>query len=355
VSIVDCDVHPAVMSQADITRYLPERWHHYHRHANTLPYRFDVINHGARVDARPASGKPAGSDPDLLEQQLLQETGVDFAIMIYHSLGPLPHPEADAARNTAINDWQAATWLGEFNHHGRYRGSIRISPANPDAAIAEIERCAEHPYFVQVLAVHNYSPAFGHPSYERIWKKCAEVGLPVAIHGGEDTLAQSGNRYGPPTYNFEWHALNLPLRCAAHVASLVCSGTFERIPDLRFVIVEAGIGWAVGLGGHLDRHWRLLKSEVPDLTMAPSEYLRRQVFWSTQPAETPKNPEAILQAYEYLGEDNILFSTDYPHWDFDDPKRALPRMPKELRQKIMFENACALYGIPRVRELAPTA
>jgi predicted TIM-barrel fold metal-dependent hydrolase len=349
VTVVDCDVHPAISSQADITRHLPERWHHYHKQSVTLPYRFDVINNGARVDSRPADGKPAGSNPALVERQLLDEAGVDFAILLYHSLGPLPHPEADAARNTAINAWQAETWLGEFNHHGRYRGAIRVSPGNPDAALREIERWADHPYFVQVLAVHNYTPAFGHPIYEPIWRACAERGLPVAVHGGEDTLGQSGNRFGPPTYNFEWHALNLPIRCAAHVASLVCSGTLERNPGLRFVMVEGGIGWGAALGGHLDRSWRRLRSEVPELQLAPSEYLRRQVFWSTQPAETPLNPEALLQVYDLLGEDNIMFSTDYPHWDYDDPKRALPRMPKERRQKVMFENACKLYGIPRFR------
>lgn len=350
ISLIDCDVHPAVMSQEDITRYLPRRWHHYHDYALSLPYRFDVINHGSRVDARPENGKPAGSDPSLFERQLLEDAGVDIAIMLYHSLGPLPHPEADAARNSAINEWQAATWLGEFNHHGRYRGSIRVSPADPVSAIKEIERWADHPYFVQVLAVHNYTPPFGHPAYERIWQASAEHGLPVAIHGGEDSLAQSTNRFGPPTYNFEWHSLNLPLRCAAHVSSLICSGTLERIPDLRVVMVEAGIGWAAALGGHLDRNWRALKSEIPELRMLPTEYLRRQVFWSTQPAETPKKSRAVLQTYELLGENNIMFSTDYPHWDYDDPKRALPRMPKELRDKVTFENACRLYDLPRFRQ-----
>jgi predicted TIM-barrel fold metal-dependent hydrolase len=353
VKLVDTDVHPMLTSPAELKPFLAERWHHYLRHHTVVPISIAAINHGTRVDARPEDGRPAGSDPELMERQLLGEAGVDFAILVWHTWGPLANPEADAAWTAAFNDWQASTWLGDHNAHGRYFGSIRIPAQNPDAAIREIERYADDPRFVQLLLVHPYQPAFGHPSYEPIWRAAAEAGLPVAVHVsvGQLGATQFMHPCGHPAFMFEWHTTSYPAAYSAHVASLVCSGVFERIPDLRFVMLEGGISWAWALGNHLDRNWRLLRSEVPALRHKPSDYIRRHVWFSTQPVEEAfTGPEPVLQAWEQLdAARRIMFSSDYPHWDFDDPKRALPRMAPDLRRRIMADTAIELYDLPRDR------
>jgi predicted TIM-barrel fold metal-dependent hydrolase len=333
--------------------YLAARWHHLTRHRYALGIRIDTINHAIRVDALPANGPP-GSDPILLKRQLLDEAGVDVAVLNHHNSGNLPDPVADGAWCAAINEWQAATWIGEYNWHGRYRASIRLPAHNPAAAIEQIERWAENPYFVQALAVHAYQPAFGHPMYEPIWRAAAEHGLPVAVHATNHqlgTLSSHITPYGQPSFLFEWHTAAYPAVYASHLASLICSGIFERIPELKFVMVEGGIGWSLALGSHLDRNWRLLRSEVPDLKELPSHYLRRNVFFTTQPIEEPfYGPEPVLQAWEQLDANRrLLFATDYPHWDFDDPKQALPRLRPELKRRVMVDNARELYALPHDR------
>src|SRR5262249_33718876 len=121
-------------------------------------------------------------------------------------------------------------------------------------------------------------------------------------------------------------------------------------PRLKIAMLEAGLSWSYALANHTDKNWKLLSAEVPELKLAPSEYIRRNVFWGTQPIEEPPNQEALLQVFRLIGaETQLMFSTDYPHWDYDDPKTALPRMSKELRRRIMYENACELYGLPLVR------
>jgi predicted TIM-barrel fold metal-dependent hydrolase len=110
-------------------------------------------------------------------------------------------------------------------------------------------------------------------------------------------------------------------------------------------MIEAGFAWLPALGWRLDKIWKRLKSEVPHLKMAPSEYLRRNVWASTQPMEEPEEPRHVLDILEWAGWDRILFASDYPHWDFDDPVVAIPSfLGTERRRMIYSENARALYG-----------
>jgi predicted TIM-barrel fold metal-dependent hydrolase len=98
----------------------------------------------------------------------------------------------------------------------------------------------------------------------------------------------------------------------------------------------------------LDSSWRALRREVPWLTRRPSDYIRDHVRFGTQPFEEPENPKHVLDLIEMMGSDSLLmFATDYPHWDYDDPVRALPNVfSKEMKRKIYWENARDFYGFP---------
>ena len=89
-----------------------------------------------------------------------------------------------------------------------------------------------------------------------------------------------------------------------------------------------------------------LKAEVPHLKRAPSEYLREHFWVSTQPMEEAEEPDHLMEVMTWVGFDHIMFASDYPHWDFDDPLLALPpALDHEHRRKVMSENARALYGL----------
>jgi predicted TIM-barrel fold metal-dependent hydrolase len=132
------------------------------------------------------------------------------------------------------------------------------------------------------------------------------------------------------------------------VISLVAEGVFEAFPTLKVVSVENGFGWIPSLTWRLDSAWSLLKDEIPHLKRLPSEYVREHVYLTTQPVEEPHRPEYFLQMLEHYGDmvTHILFASDYPHWDSDNPDMALPpQVPKRVQDLIHYENAARLYGL----------
>jgi predicted TIM-barrel fold metal-dependent hydrolase len=63
--------------------------------------------------------------------------------------------------------------------------------------------------------------------------------------------------------------------------------------------------------------------------------------------EEPENRRHVLDMMEWIGWDRLLFSSDYPHWDFDDPFRAFPAgIAKERSRQILTANAKAVYRLP---------
>ena len=131
------------------------------------------------------------------------------------------------------------------------------------------------------------------------------------------------------------------------VPSMIMEGIFERLPELKVVLIECGFGWMPALGWRLDKQWKRLKDEVPHLKMAPSEYIKKHFWVTTQPMEETENPGSSAGGDELdrHGPHHVLVS-DYPHWDFDDPFVSLPpTLTDEQRRKIYSGNARALYRL----------
>ena len=85
---------------------------------------------------------------------------------------------------------------------------------------------------------------------------------------------------------------------------------------------------------------------MPHLKRLPSEYMRSNVWFTTQPMEEPEPREQLADAIEWMGWDRVLFATDYPHWDFDDPAHALPiEDDRNTAPPVFLENAKAVFGI----------
>jgi predicted TIM-barrel fold metal-dependent hydrolase len=158
-----------------------------------------------------------------------------------------------------------------------------------------------------------------------------------------------------PTGRFQhfvdFHALAYPMTYAAHLVSWICGGTFDRHPDFRVVFVEGGFLWYRPLLGRLSRDWPAKSVDLPAGGRTPFELAREHVRWTTQPVEEADRPREIASLMELAEADCLLmFSSDYPHFDYDHPLRALPpELGRETRRRIMSENARELYGLPGSR------
>ena len=352
VEIVDADVHPLPTSPAELREYLPEPWQGV---PEQLISSYPLVLYlppaqPLRRDAVGPNGEVPGSSPEVAYRQLIEEAGVDLAILL-----PLvrnhANPEYETALCRATNDWLAATWLSRYNGHGRYRGSINVCATDPEAAAAEIDRCASNSAFVQVRLNAYTGLPYGDPFYDPIYEAATCRGLPVAVHFSKGSGMSLLTPVGFSSYFFEHHAL-YPVTYAAHVASLMCGGTFDRFPGLKFVFVEGGFSWILPLLWRLEHIWDRLAAEVP-AQRRPADYLYDHMRFTSQPIEEPER-SSLLRVLEWVDAERLLlFSSDYPHWDFDDPKQVFGRLPAGVRQRVFRDNAVELYGLPLT--IAPAA
>jgi len=105
------------------------------------------------------------------------------------------------------------------------------------------------------------------------------------------------------------------------MTSMIGQGIPEQYPDLEIVFQEAGIGWIPFTMYRLDSEYQKRRSEFPALRKKPSEYIKESCYFTTQPMAEPEQSEHLAWMIRMFdGTDSLMFSTDYPHYDFDTPE-----------------------------------
>jgi len=183
-----------------------------------------------------------------------------------------------------------------------------------------------------------------HPAFEPLWALLEERNAPLVLHEGTtQDVPQAGNdRYD----NFMFrHMLSHPFEQQMALLSLICGGVLERHPGLKVLIVECGVGWLPYWIDRMDdhiTHWG--HASVP-LRCKPSEYFARQC-WVAADGDERLLPFTIAA----LGDDNVCFSSDYPHPDHDfagvvDGIKRMPGLSESSKRKILSTNASRLFGL----------
>ncbi len=349
---IDTDVHNDLPSMQELKPFLAREWHPWIDNGGPGFAARAYANTGSGVmddSVREEDGLAAG-DPDWVIQQLIAKYRIDIGVCTGSVIGTGIQHNArfTAAMIGAYNDWLLNKWVRPYDC---YRGSIQVAPQNPDEAAREIRRLGKDPGMVQVLMPSAARIPYGNQLYWPIYRAAVEHDLPVAIHvGAEGTgLANPPTSVGYPSTYLEFHT-DHSQTMMAHCVSLVAEGVFEEFPTLRFGFIEGGICWAPYVMGRLDRMYPALKAEVPYLKKLPSEYVVGHCYYSTQPIEEPDDHRQLLQMFEMLrAERTVIFASDYPHWDFDNPLTAFSFFPPALKRRIFVDNVVEFYG-PRILE-----
>ena len=351
LAIVDCDIHPAFRTPKDLYPFLPERWrehtatfgaHLRHGVSGQLPYP-RMMAAGMRADAFPEQGPP-GSDLALMRRQHLDANGVEFGMLMPLSRSGMEERNLDyaAALSHAVNEWQLETWI---KPEPRLRAGIVVPQEDAAFAVEEIEQRADNPAFVQILISPRSSDPLGHRRYWPIYAAAERAKRPIALHVQGYSGGHASTASGWPTYYLQEHYA-MTGNMQSTVVSMVFEGVFERFPGLKVVLVEGGFAWAPALCWRMDKHWERMRAETPRVKRPPSEYVREHFWFTTQPIDEPDDGRHLRSLIEWVGVDRLLFSSDYPHWDFDDPRFAFKTPLTEAeRAKIFNANARALYKL----------
>ena len=349
--VVDADAHFMEPAETWSARYLDQKY------AGFVP-RTATDNQGRRrrlvgskmlpfipLPPKTAMEKlPGASDPKARLADM-DRAGVDVMV-IYPTAGlyffSLEDKDACVALCRAYNDW-AADFCAQDPR--RLIAPAIIPQMDVQAAITEAKRAV-------VLGLKGVfmrpNPIGGrtldHPAYEPLWEALAGANVPVVLHEGTtQDLPQAGNdRYD----NFLFrHMISHPFEQQMGLLSLIMGGVLERHPNLRAMIVECGVGWAPYWIDRMDdhaEHWGHASLRLP---LKPSEYFRRQVFVGAE------GDERLLPfTVAAIGDDNICFSTDYPHPDHPfegvvDGIKSMQGLSEESKRKILGENAARLFGL----------
>ncbi|MFN8488450.1 MAG: amidohydrolase family protein [Caldilineaceae bacterium] len=345
--IIDCDIHNELPSLQTLYPYLPEHWVAYCNEsafvgpdANDYPKGAPTT---ARPETKPASGNPPGSDLALLREQTLDAWNAEVGILnCAYRVTSVHNQDLAASLATAINRWQIDEWLDK---EPRLRASIVVPSQNPLLAAQEIERVGDHPGFVQVILPVRSEAPYGNRRYDPIYEAATRHNLVVGIHYGGAPGLPSTPAGWALTYLEEYAGMAQVFQ--SQVISLIIEGAFDRFPGLRVVLIEGGWTWLPSLMWRIDKEWKGLRHNTPWVKRLPSEYMREHIRLTLQPVDAPPDPSHLRQIIEQIESDEMLmFSTDYPHWQFDTPDEALPLTLKEpLLGKILAENARAFYRL----------
>ncbi len=282
-----------------------------------------------------------------VQLEAMDTEGIDVGV-IYPSRGlhALGEPEMDpplaAAMARAYNNW-----LYDFCQAdpGRLLGAGMVSVFDIEDAVAESRRAVEELGFraiflrPNIVGGRNWYDAY----YEPLWSTLEELEVPLGFHEAIFTaLPQVGSIFG--ANSMLRHTFCHPVEQMQAVAAFAAGGVFARHPGLRVAFLEGNCSWLPFLLWRLDEHWEQSGDVwAPEVSMAPSEYFKRQGYASVEGDEEP-----VKYVIQDMGNENLVFSTDYPHGDSKYPVAVerfldLP-ITDDDKRKILWDNCADLYG-----------
>ncbi|MFQ5903395.1 MAG: amidohydrolase family protein [Candidatus Binatia bacterium] len=278
----------------------------------------------------------------------MDSEGIDLAVLFGGGLaGSIPALEEAgfaAALARARNSW-VAEYCSE--DPSRLKGVAALPQQDIPAAVAELNRTVTELGFVGAALLPNLRGRhLGDPYFFPIYEEAERLNVPICVHmflGRHGSEAAGTIRFDRFFYS---HLFGHAFEQMIALSVVMGEGLLDRFPKLRFVFLEAGCGWLPYWLYRLDEHQEVLGLQVPALKVRPSRLLERgQLYFSCEPDETE-----LGHVIEAIGDDFIVFASDYSHFDSRFPGACNPivessRLSDRAKQKILNDNARRLYPL----------
>jgi predicted TIM-barrel fold metal-dependent hydrolase len=306
-----------------------------------------------RTSGNPNEKTPASPHRDVtLTKRWMDALGIDIVCLFptpMLTLGLTPRPEVENALARAYNRWLVETVLQQ---EPRICSTLYLPLNDPEGTYKMVKDFAGKKGVIGFTVVSPRYKAIYDNAYMKTYALLEEANLPLVFHGayawGGDKSLELCNKF------MAVHALGFTWFNILHMTNWLCNGLPERFPKLKTVWVESGLAWVPFLMQRLDNEWMMRSSEVPLLKRKPSDYMR-EMYYSTQPMEMVHNREALELTFKMINaETQLLYSSDYPHWDMDLPSTIydLPFLTEQAKRNILGGNAKRAFNLePIVSEM----
>lgn len=355
VLIVDSDAHhyemeawPEIVKYIEdpVVRHLAEQGLKVGRQMLLYSYPTNQFNAGRLV--RYQKRKLERVEPDVprdvsLIRREMQSIGIDYQVVFPTPMLDLGlHPDTQV--EVAVS-WAYSRWLTEeiLPHDSKIKTLVYLPFNDPEASLRTVEYFTGKPGVVGFMVNAARYRAVHDNAYMRVYRAVEERDLPLGFHAHfyRGRMFEGMNRF------ISVHALGFEFFNMVHLTNLIINGIPERFPKLKFLFIENGVAWLPFMMQRLDNEYGMRTSEAPLLTRRPSDYMRENFYYTTQPLET-SDLEALEVAFRMINADQqLLFSSDYPHWDFNLPSVVwdLPFLSDESKRRILGENARDLFHL----------
>jgi predicted TIM-barrel fold metal-dependent hydrolase len=283
--------------------------------------------------------------PDVtLTRRYMSSMGIDHSVIMptpMLNLSPHPQPEIEVAMARAYARWISDRILSVDD---AIKAMLYMPFNDPEASLRLVEEFGDVPGVAGFMVTScRYRPVHHNaymPVYAALEKKRRPIGF-HAVYNWQERALEQLNRF------MSVHALAFPFYNMIHLTNWIVNGIPERFPELKVIWIESGIAWIPFMMDRLDHEYLMRSSEAPMLTKMPSDYIREMHF-TTQPMERVASMDQLASVFEKINaEESLLYSSDYPHWDFDLPSVIydLPFLSEHAKRRILGENAREVFGL----------
>jgi predicted TIM-barrel fold metal-dependent hydrolase len=287
-----------------------------------------------------------------LARRAMDAMGVDIQVVFPTPmlvLGMHPQDDIEAAVGRAYNRWMVERILPQDD---RIKGLLYLPFNTPKACIDIVREFGDAKGVIGFTVCATRNKPVHDDQYMTLYAMIEEMGKPLAFHSGfhwSDPSFLQLNRF------LSMHAISFVHYNLIHLTNWVINGLPERFPKLKVVWVESGLAWVPFAMQRLDHEFLMRVCEAPMLKRLPSEYIR-DMYFTSQPLEKT-NMKLLEATFDAMKADTqLLFASDWPHWDFDPPSSitTIPFLGDQAKRNIMGLNAARVFNL-EVKRMRPKA